>query len=201
MTLRVVGAGWGRTGTLSLKIALEQLLGAPCYHMVEVFEHFDHVPVWARAVQGEAVEWSAIYDGYAATVDWPSTACWEQIAAAYPDAKVLLSTRDFDGWWASATQTIFESAARVAQDPNMAEWAGMVATFLPPVDDREAAHAAYDAHNSHVRDTVPRDRLIDWMPGDGWAPICTALDLPIPSEPFPHANTTAEFRETQGLDA
>src|SRR5688572_19535710 len=93
MTLRIVGAGVGRTGTHSLKIALEQLLGGPCYHMVEVFNHPEHVAVWRAAMLDEPVDWDALYDGYLATVDWPSGGVWQSIADAYPDAPVLLSTR------------------------------------------------------------------------------------------------------------
>src|SRR3954463_2967084 len=91
--LRVVGAGLGRTGTASLKMALERLLAGPCYHMKEVFEHLDHVPIWHAAIRGEAVDWSSVLDGYLAIVDWPGAACWRSLAAAHPDAVVLLSTR------------------------------------------------------------------------------------------------------------
>src|SRR4051794_29525381 len=105
--LRVVGAGLGRTGTASLKGALERLLGGPCYHMAEVFEHFDHIPIWHAAIRGEPVNWEQIMDGYAAAVDWPTAGCWRELATAYPDALVLLSTRaDAETWWRSASATI-----------------------------------------------------------------------------------------------
>src|SRR5258708_3902275 len=110
MTLRIVGAGLGRTGTHSLKIALEQLLGAPCYHMVEVFAHPEHVPIWTAAIKREPVDWPVLFDGYVATVDWPGGAAWREISEAYPEAKVLLSTRrSADEWWTSASKTIFEA--------------------------------------------------------------------------------------------
>src|SRR5690242_16311928 len=96
MTLRVVGAGLGRTGTHSLKLALEQLLGAPCYHMAEVFEHPEHVPLWDQATRGEMPDWDALFDGYGAAVDWPMAAFWREIGEAYPDALILLSVRDAD---------------------------------------------------------------------------------------------------------
>src|SRR3954452_19468817 len=100
MSLKVVGAGLGRTGTHSLKVALEQLLGGPCYHMVEVFGHPEHVPAWTAAMRNEPGDWAPVFEGYVATVDWLGGGVWEQIAAAYPDAKVLLSTRDSaDTWW------------------------------------------------------------------------------------------------------
>ena len=119
MTLKVVGAGLGRTGTMSLKAALEQLLGGPCYHMIEVFEHPEHVAIWNRAMRGEPVDWSEIYAEYVATVDYPNAAVWEQLAAAYPDALVLLSSRDAEGWWTSASNTILESMQRAAQAPRV----------------------------------------------------------------------------------
>ena len=86
MTLRVVGAGLGRTGTMSLKLALERLLGAPCYHMAEVFVHPEHVAVWHAAARGEPVDWHALFAGYAAAVDWPVGSFWPEVSAAFPDA-------------------------------------------------------------------------------------------------------------------
>ena len=121
MTLRVVGAGLGRTGTHSLKIALEQLLGAPCYHMFEVIGHPESIPAWQAAVDGQPVDWDAIMEGYEAAVDWPVSAFWRELAAANPDAVVLLSTRSSaDAWWKSANDTIFEISRREAPpDPVM----------------------------------------------------------------------------------
>ena len=108
MTLRVVGAGLGRTGTHSLKLALEPLLGGPSYHMIEVFGHVEHIPMWRDAALNKPVDWDTVFDGYVATVDWPGASVWEQIAAKYPDAIVLLSVRDSaDAWWKSASNTIF----------------------------------------------------------------------------------------------
>ena len=107
MTIKVVGAGVGRTGTHSLKVALEQLLGGPCYHMFEVMGHPDHIALWQAAADDEDPQWDRIFDGYAATVDWPAASFWREIADHYPDAKVLLSTRPTDAWWASANQTIW----------------------------------------------------------------------------------------------
>src|SRR5512139_2619631 len=106
MGLRIVGAGLGRTGTLSLKLALEKLLGAPCYHMLEVFAHPEHIAVWHTAAQGRPTDWPALFRGYAATVDWPGASFYRELMDAYPDAIVLLSTRDPDSWWRSASATI-----------------------------------------------------------------------------------------------
>src|SRR5689334_18142597 len=149
--IRVVGAGLGRTGTASLKEALERLLGAPCYHMIEVFEHLDHVRIWHAAIRGEPVDWSSVLDGYAAIVDWPGAACWRSIAAAYPDAVVLLSTRDAaETWYRSAKATIFgdvseeEKAARPELDEFGAMIGDMFRSFDPHWREHDAALAAYE---------------------------------------------------------
>lgn len=192
--LRVVGAGVGRTGTLSLKVALERLLGAPCYHMMEVFGHPDHVPLWRDAARGRMPDWKALMHGYAAAVDWPASAFWPELASAFPDALVLLSVRDADAWWRSANGTIFPATERSPSEL----WRSMVdemfaSRFTPAIRDRDASIAAFERHNARVRAEVPARRLLEWRPGDGWEPICRALGLPIPAEPFPHTNTTAEF--------
>lgn len=194
MTLRVVGAGLGRTGTMSLKAALERLLGAPCYHMLELFEHPEHVPRWHAAARGEAVDWVDLLGGYAAAVDWPSVTFWPELAQTFPDAIVLLSMRDPHAWWKSAHATIFPS---IAEGPP--EWRAMIEAlfalrFTTKIDDEDACIEAYERHVAHVRATVPRERLIEWQPGDGWEPLARALGVAVPDEPFPHTNTTEEFQ-------
>ena len=195
MLLRLLGAGIGRTGTLSLKAALEVLLGAPCYHMLELFPRPEHIPLWHAAARGEKIDWQGLFSGYAAAVDWPAAAFWPEIAAAFPDAIILLSTRDTEGWWTSASNTIFP-ATRSAPE---GEWRRMIeamfsARFTTEIENKAACIAAYAAHNRHVRATAPPARLVEWQPGDGWAPLCRALDLAIPDQPFPHVNSTAEFQ-------
>lgn len=203
--LKVVGAGLGRTGTHSLKEALEKLLGGPCYHMVEVFPRPEHVGLWRRAVMGESVDWDAFLAGFVAIVDWPGAAAWEEMAAAYPDAKVLLSVRDSaEQWWSSFSRTILQVMQRGPGGPDD-EWyamsVDMLERFTPSYADRDAAMAAYEAHNDRVRDRVPAERLIEWRPGDGWEPLCRRLGLAVPPEPFPVTNSTAEFRTMAGLDS
>ena len=205
LPLRVVGAGLGRTGTHSLKLALEQLLGAPCYHMVEVLGHPEAVPRWRDAIAGKP-RWDEIYAGYAAAVDWPTSAFWRDLMRAAPDATVLLSVRDADSWWTSASHTIFESMQRMESDDPVPGFGDMVTAllterFTPHWTDRSEAIAAYERHNDAVRAAVPSDRLLEWHPGDGWAPLCAALDVARPDDPFPHVNTTEEFRAMTGLDA
>jgi hypothetical protein len=195
MALRVVGAGLGRTGTLSLKVALEQLLGAPCYHMAEVFTHPEHVPVWTAAARGDAVDWTGLMSGYAAAVDWPACAFWRELSALNPDAIVLLSTRDAKSWWQSASSTIFPAARGVpASDPWRAMWEAISATrFTTRLDDEGSAIAAFERHNASVRAEAPHARLVEWTASDGWAPLCRALGVAVPEAPFPRVNTREEF--------
>jgi hypothetical protein len=204
MPLKVVGAGLGRTGTHSVKLALERLLGEPCYHMIEVFGHPDHVPMWHQAVRGEMPDWDELFAGYGAAVDWPAAAFWKEQSEAYPDALILLSTRDSAGWWRSCDNTIFE-VFRTADEKMPSEWTAMVKdlfrTFAGDAVDEQSAIAAYERHNADVRATAPPERLLEWHPGDGWAPLCEALGVAVPDEPFPHVNSTAEFRAMAGLDA
>lgn len=202
--MQVVGAGLGRTGTLSLKTALERLLDGPCYHMLEVFAHPEHVAMWHAAIRGEHVDWDSLFEGYKAAVDWPAAGHWQEISDHFPDALVLLSTRDSDGWWRSANDTIFEVFRKTQKmDERPDEWAAMATDmlkrFCDDFLDRDAAIAAYEAHNAAVRAAVPPDRLVDWRPGDGWQPLCDALGLPVPDMDFPHVNSTEEFRTNMGL--
>jgi len=197
--LQVVGAGLGRTGTMSLKLALERLLGAPCYHMLEVFQHPEHVPVWHAAARGEPVDWRRLFAGYAAAVDWPVGSFWPEVAAAFPEAWILLSTRSAESWWKSASTTIFPTSAKAAGTPWHAMWMELVQRrFTPRLDDRDAAIAAYERHNADVRARAPRPRLLEWTAADGWAPLCRALGVAVPDAPFPHANSSAEFLGQHG---
>jgi hypothetical protein len=204
--LRIVGAGLGRTGTHSLKLALERLLGAPCYHMAEVFKRPDHIPAWHAAARGQPVDWRKLFDGYAAAVDWPASAFWPQIAETFPNAIILLSSRSADSWWKSASRTIFEHFARGAGGPEpLPGWRAMMTelfanTFTPSYAEEAAAKAAFDLHNVDVRTRAPAARLVDWRAQDGWGPLCAALKIPIPDEPFPVSNTTEQFRAQTHLD-
>ena len=205
MALRVVGAGVGRTGTHSLKLALEQLLGGPCYHMLEVFGHPEHIPQWHAAAEGNPPDWNDMLRDYVAIVDWPGASFWKEISAANPEAVILLSVRDdADAWWRSANDTIFEVTRRGAPegDPWFEMWQAIARNrFTDRLDDRDAAVAAYERHNADVRATAPADRLVEWRPADGWGPLCAALGVAVPAEPFPHVNTTDDFRAMIGLDS
>lgn len=199
MTIRVVGAGLGRTGTHSLKLALENLLGGPCYHMLEVLGHPEHLPIWEQAGKGQMPDWSALLAGYEAIVDWPGASFWREMAEAFPDAVILLSTRaDAETWWTSANATIFQVITGLpadTEDPFANMWRAIAENrFTPRTDDHDAAIAAYERHNADVRATADPSRLVEWQPGDGWEPLCAALGVDVPDEPFPHVNTTDDFR-------
>lgn len=205
--LKVVGAGLGRTGTLSLKAALEQLIGGRCYHMLEVFANPGHITHWRAAARGDAVDWSTLLADYDATVDWPAAAMWRPLADAYPDAIVLLSHRPADDWWRSADRTIFEFHRRREGDPGdslVRDQLAMTrelleATFAERFLEEGPAKAAFERHNAEVRATVSSDRLVEWEPGDGWGPLCTALGVTVPDEEFPHSNSTEDFRRMVDL--
>jgi hypothetical protein len=204
MAIEVVGAGLGRTGTHSLKLALERLLDGPCYHMIEVFGRPADLDVWAAAYQGRPPDWAELFADYRAVVDWPAAGCWRQIADAFPDAPVLLSVRDVDEWWTSASATIFEIVAGppgTDDDGFRRMTDAMLDSFTHDWRDEAAAKAAFLAHNDEVRASVAPGRLIEWQPGDGWGPLCAGLGVPEPSQPFPHVNTTEEFRTRAGLGA
>lgn len=198
MTLRVVGAGLARTGTNSLKLALERLLDGRCYHMYELLGQLGDVSRWHGAIRGEPTDWDDLFTGWAAAVDWPVSAFWREIAGAHPDAVILLSQReDAATWWESASRTVLAVDGQRLPE-NLRDWFGMYmdllrVRFTPDWGDREQAMAAYDRHNDAVRASAPAGRLVEWTTGDGWEPLCEALGLPVPDEPFPHTNTTAEF--------
>ncbi len=203
MSLKIVGAGVGRTGTHSLKIALEQLLGGTCHHMVEMFVRPDQVASFIGAIDGAPTDWSAVMNDFTAMVDFPGSLFWREIAAAFPDAPVLLSSRDAEGWYKSASNTIFVSLD--GAPPELQPWMQAVKRclhdrFNDDFQNKDAMIAAYEAHNAAVRAEVPASRLIDWTPSDGWGPICAALNMAVPDEPFPLTNTTSEFRQMIGLD-
>jgi hypothetical protein len=208
MSLKVIGAGLGRTGTLSLKYALEQLGFGPCYHMIETREHPGHDALWLALARGKSDNWHAILDGYAATVDWPAIMIWKALAAAYPQAKVILTVRDPERWYESASNTIFARmrefeaalAAGNAEAIDPARRAHMrmvnaavVAKSFGGNLDREHAIQVFNAHTNEVRRTIPAERLLIYEPGQGWGPLCRFLGVPMPETPYPKVNTTDDF--------
>lgn len=196
--LRVVGAGLPRTATHTLKLALARLTGGPSYHMTEVFDHQDHVAFWQAALDGERVDWPGFFTGYTSAVDWPSSAFWPELAAAFPAAVILLSTRaDGAEWWRSADATIMEG---LREDGEHEPWRTLLGglwrrTLCGGWEDPVANAAAYERWVDMVRRTAPPERLLEWRARDGWAPLCEALGVAVPDEPLPHVNSTVEWEE------
>jgi Sulfotransferase domain len=199
MSLRAIGAGPPRTGTASLKAALERLLGQPCYHMREIPGHPFDLGDWHEVLDGCQPDWEAIYSGYAAAVDWPTSLFWRELSNCFPSAPVILSMRsDAQTWWESCAATILPYA-RMQGPEEYGGRNGLTALFQrftgqPDWDDPQLLTSAYDAHVAAVRESIPPDRLVEWRPGDGWRPLCHALAVPVPDEPFPRLNSRAEWR-------
>jgi len=199
--MQVIGAGVGRTGTLSLKVAINRLGFGPCHHMEAVIQDMPaQVPLWTDALMGRA-NWNAIYAGFGAAVDWPTAGFFRELAAAYPDAKFILTHRDPESWAESFGETIYTALAMRDQAPperrawlNMAY--GVVArSGFPEGLDREALIKGFLAHNEAVKATIPADRLLIFQVQEGWEPLCRFLGAPIPDEVFPRTNDRLEFWE------
>lgn len=210
MSLSVIGAGFGRTGTLSLKSALETLGFGPCYHMTEVWAQPGHGAVWLEAVRGGAVDWEALFADYRSVVDWPACAFWKELSERWPEAIVLLSRRDPDRWYESVRETIYATLTRplpptvpthIRTVHRMARELVLERTFGGRFEDREHAIAVYERHNESVLREAPAGRLLVFDPAQGWGPLCERLGVPVPDADFPRVNSTAEFRERMGLDA
>ena len=209
MTLSVIGAGFGRTGTMSLKIALEQLGIGRCYHMIEVFEHPGPAQLWYEAAEGKLPDWDALLAGYSAAVDWPRCSFWQELLAHHPDAKVILTVRDPERWYQSVASTIHPALISPLEtdDPAMLLQRKMALklifgqSFQNRFEDREYMLALYERYNEEVKQAVPGERLLVYNVAEGWEPLCRFLDRPIPSEPFPRVNSTDEFRGRFMLDS
>jgi hypothetical protein len=196
MPLQVIGAGLGRTGTMSLKLALEQLGLGPCYHMVEVFKLPEAPDQWSAAADGEAVDWERVFEGFNSTVDWPSASFYRRLADAYPDAKVVLTERDADAWYRSTQATIFNVPPPQGEPT---PWHRMVQKVIGGMFDGDMATKAhvvdvYRRHNEEVRRTIPPERLLVYDVAEGWGPLCSFLGVEVPAGPMPKVNSTEEFQ-------
>ncbi len=201
MTLKVISAGFGRTGTLSLKLALEELGFGPCHHMKEVLENgAAQVPLWDAAADGTP-DFAAIYRGYRSAVDWPTAAFWREVAAANPDTKIILSTRSADSWYKSFSETILASLmAREHWPPPAVPWLTMVTRVvidrsLGGRTDKEGVIAAFQAQEAAVKAEIPASRLLVHQAKDGWEPLCAFLGVPVPATTYPRTNSKEEFFE------
>jgi hypothetical protein len=203
--VRVIGAGFGRTGTLSLKRALEDLGFGPTYHMREVMRRPSHVDRWLRYARTGDADWDELFCGFVSAVDFPVSCVWDELASHYPDAKVVLTVRDPQQWWVSTASTIYPVRTvfpgwvrrLVPTTRNFAEmtdrlvWDGI---FDGRFTDRNHAVAVFGRHNDHVKATCPPDRLLVFDVAQGWEPLCTFLDIPVPDHPFPRLNDARSTR-------
>ncbi len=200
--MKVIGAGFGRTGTMSLKAALEELGYVPCYHMIELFEHPEHVERWEAAVRGEPVDWEDMFAGYRATVDWPGASFYKELMEAHPEARVLLSVRDPHRWYESTKNTIYatvnpspEMIAAVGPTPRLNNDLIWKRTFGENFEDRQHAIEVFERHNEEVKEHVPADQLLVYEVKEGWEPLCDFLGIETPKgKPFPHLNDTDSFQ-------
>jgi len=199
MTMQVIGVGVGRTGTYSLKLAINQLGLGPCHHMEEVLHNqLVQVPLWAAAVNGHP-DWEAIYTGYDSAVDWPTAGFFRELSATYPRAKFILTLRSPESWAESFSQTIYKLVAGRADAPeDMHAWLDMAGgvvskTGFPGGLDVSALRNAFNAHTNAVKASIPADQLLIYQVKDGWEPLCAFLDRPVPAEPFPRTNDRGEF--------
>jgi hypothetical protein len=197
--LRVVGAGLPRTATSSLRDALQRLLGGACLTMSALPGHpFDLGATWRRALAGEPLDLEEAFAGFVATVDWPGSMWWRELVEACPDAVVILSTRrSAQLWWESLDATVL-SVARLAASLAPDEPRDLVTllerfTGSSNWDDPPALMERYERHNAEVRASVPPERLVDWRAEDGWEPICRALGVRAPDEPFPWTNRREDW--------
>lgn len=200
--VKIIGAGFGRTGTASMKSALEHLGFAPCYHMFEVIAQPERAKDWDRALDGEVDDWETVLGGFESTVDWPGCTFWRELMHFYPDAKVLLTVRDPERWYDSVFNTIYQFVQEPPADDDFSTkmrptiermiWNG---TFDGCFDDREHAIKVFEAHNAAVREAVPADRLLVYEVGEGWDRLCEFLGAPVPEEAFPHVNDSGSIRD------
>lgn len=196
MTLSVVGAGLGRTGTASLKVALEMLGLGKCHHMSEVFGSPEQIDLWTKAAAGKP-DWPATFNGYGAAVDFPTAAFWREIAAFYPDAKVILSLRDPEKWHQSTQETILSPLAAKSM-PQM-PFAPVIREIVWPffdnrIHDHDHMIAIFNRHNEAVKREIKKDRLLVFDAKEGWAPLCAFLGKKVPNDPFPRVNSKEEMR-------
>lgn len=199
MAIQVIGAGVGRTGTYSLKLAITRLGFGPCYHMEEVLHQMPvHVPLWSAALSGHP-DWQAIYNGYESAVDWPTAGFFRELIAVYSSARFILTKRTPESWADSFIATIYKLIAYRDNAPDeMKAWvemgSGVIArTGFPDGLDREGLIRGFVAHNEAVKESIPASQLLEYEVKEGWGPLCEFLEVSVPDEEFPRTNDRAEF--------
>ena len=193
MVLSVIGAGFGRTGTESMKLALEALGKGPCHHMKEVLVDSEQIALWRSAAQGDLPEWEEAFAGYNSAVDWPTAYFWRELSEYYPDAKVLLTVRRADSWYESMTNTIFKTLKASTDPASIGLKLIGEGVFGGRLDDRAHAIAVYEKNIADVQAAFTQERLLTYHLGEGWEPLCQFLGEPVPNIPFPRSNPREQF--------
>ena len=196
--IKVIGAGFGRTGTLSIRYALEELGYKPCYHMKAALTRPWHIPFWLRAIKGKKVNWRLFFRKYRATIDWPACEFYKQLMEEYPDAKVILNVRDPQEWYDSSYKTIYRiqnyfpwwfPKIFVKMQQKLI-WEGR---FEGRFEDRDFAIGNFIRHIEEVKEHVPEDKLLIYDVKDGWGPLCRFMQAEEPQKPFPHHHEQKEY--------
>jgi hypothetical protein len=205
--MKLINAGLGRTGTTSLKVALERLGYGPCFHMFDVVGDEARLAQWEKVVcDGQSPDWDALFDGYASAVDGPPAVYYREMAKAFPDAKMVLTVRDAERWYQSTYDTLYQFVlmneskrpdprsmpARIYRVTSTMVWDGL---FGGRFSDKEHAIEVFDRHNREVVESFEAGRLLVYDVKQGWEPLCEFLGADVPSDPFPHANDTESMRE------
>jgi hypothetical protein len=205
MPLEVIGPGFGRTGTNSLKLALEHLGFGPCHHMFEVRDNPALLPNWEAAARGESVDWDEVFRGYRSQVDWPGARYWRKLVERFPTAKVILTVRDPDAWFDSVQGTIMSFLAARGKHPSphvnaiaeMGYQTVVAQVFDGRLSDRDHATWVFRRHIAEVQSEIPADRLLTFDMRDGWEPLCDFLEVDLPDIPFPKTNSSKQFGEEE----
>jgi hypothetical protein len=203
-TLKIVGAGWGRTGTTSTLGALNDLGFGPCYTFYTLMsEKPEHFARWQAAYAGEPMDWPDLFTGYNSVVDWPACDFYPELLKEWPEAKVILNVRDPESWYTSMVNTIWEVYENMRQAGQAPEnnplyrlgrtmmWQG---AFHDRFEDKAYAIELFEQHNAQVKASLPAEKLLVFDVKQGWEPLCRFLGVPVPDKPFPRLNDTEFFR-------
>lgn len=206
MALKVIGAGFGRTGTRSLKTALEELGFGKCYHMEEVMKNPRHLKYWAGIMESGQADWETLFRGYQSAADWPVAAYYRDLMAVYPDAKIILTVRDPESWYVSIMNTLYQLGRRFVQFtriiPSMHQFLNAMekviweVIFHNKLEDKVHAVRVFNNHIEEVKRVVPEERLLIFEARHGWEPLCAFLNVPVPvNRPYPHKNNGTTIRQ------
>jgi hypothetical protein len=212
MGLKVIGTGQARTGTTTLKLALEHLGFGKCYHMYELMNHPDHLIYFEKAERGEIVNWDQLFTDYYSACDYPIVGFYKQILEKYDDAKVIHTTRDAESWFKSMTDTVFWAikpspgrmfnmmirlpfSSTLRKRLNILKFnERMVSKFFgEDFKNKEEVIRNFNEYDKQVFNTIPKEKILVYDVKNGWEPLCKFLKVPVPSIPFPKSNTKDEF--------